>query len=74
MPSLGNINKSLKSIFGLNRCLKRRLLELKKEINTNKRKRKVENLIASKGTTTKVAPNKVYKKTIRVLLVQNVKT
>ena len=63
MSNLGNINKSLKGIFGLNSSLKSRLLELKKERNKNKRKRNIKNIIASKGNTTKVGPNKVNKKT-----------
>ena len=38
MPNCGNIDKSLKGIFGLNNGLKSRLLELKKEIHKNKKK------------------------------------
>ena len=44
MPNLGNITKSLKSIFGLNIDLKRNLSELRKRRNINKRKKYVENL------------------------------
>ena len=62
MPNLGDINKSLKSIFRLNSDLKSRLLELKNERNKNKRRRSVKNLIASKGNTTKVASSNVNKK------------
>ena len=62
MPNLGNVTKSLKSIFGLNSGLKSKLLELEKERNNNKRRRYVNKLIASKSNTTKVAPNKVSKK------------
>ena len=62
MPNLANITKSLKGIFGLNSSLKSKLLELKKERNKNKRRRNAENLIASKGNTTKVTTNKVNKK------------
>ena len=39
MAKLGNMNKSLKDIFGLNSDLKSRLLELKNETNKNKRKK-----------------------------------
>ena len=63
MPNLGSITKSLRSIFGLNSDLKSNLLELKKDRNENKIKRFAENLIAVKGNTTIVAPNKVNKKT-----------
>ena len=62
MPNLGNVTKSLKSIFGLSSGLKSKLLELEKERNHNKRRRYVNKLIASKSNTTEVAPNKVSKK------------
>ena len=63
MPNLVNIDKSLNSIFGLNSGLESRLLELKEERNKNKKRRHVENLIASNGNTTKVTTNKLNKKT-----------
>ena len=63
MSNLGNITKPLKSIFGLNSGLKSKILELKRERNKNKTRRHIKNLIASQSNTTKIAPNKVSKKT-----------
>ena len=67
MPNFGNKIKSSKSIFGLSSGLKSNLSELKKRA-IYKRKRYVENLIASKANKTKIDTTKVNKKINKSIL------